>query len=39
MTYSIAAMASSEFIDPQPYYNKQIEYPQLYEELKALTLI
>jgi len=39
ITYSISAMASSEYIDPQPYYNKQIQYPQLYEELKALTLI
>jgi len=39
MTYSLSAMASSEFIDPQPHYSKQIQYPQLYEELKAVTLI
>jgi len=38
MTYSISALASSEYIEPQPYYSKQIQYPQLYEELKAVTL-
>jgi hypothetical protein len=39
MTYSLLAMASSEFIEPQPQYSKQIQYPQLFEELKSLTLI
>jgi hypothetical protein len=39
MNYSTADLASSEFIEPQPHYSKQIQYPQLYEELKALTLI
>jgi len=27
MIYSISAMASSEYIEPQPYYSKQIQYP------------
>jgi hypothetical protein len=27
MTYSISAMASSEFTEPQPHYSKQILYP------------
>jgi hypothetical protein len=39
MNYSLSAMASSEYIEPQPHYSKQIQYPQLYEELKALILI
>jgi len=34
MAYSISALLSSEYIDPQPHYSKQIQYPQLYEELK-----
>jgi len=38
MTYSLFAMTSSEYIEPQPYYSKQIQYPQLFEELKALIL-
>jgi hypothetical protein len=39
MSYSLSAMASSKFIEPQPHYSKQIQYSQLYEELKALILI
>jgi hypothetical protein len=39
MNYSTAVMASSEFIEPQPHYSKQIQYTQLYEELKAIILI
>jgi hypothetical protein len=39
MNYFTAALASSEFIEPQPHYRKQIQYHQLYEELKALILI
>jgi len=39
MTYSLSAMASSEFSDQQPHYSIQIQYPQLYKELKAVTLI
>jgi hypothetical protein len=39
MSYSLSAVASSEFIEPQPHYSKQIQYTQLYEELKALILI
>jgi len=27
MTYSASAMASSEYIEPQPHYSKQIQYP------------
>jgi hypothetical protein len=39
MNYSAAVLASSEFIEPQPHYSNQIQYPQLYEELKAIVLI
>jgi hypothetical protein len=39
MTYSLSAMASSKFIEPQLHYSKQILYPQVREELKAITLI
>jgi hypothetical protein len=39
MSYSLSAMASSEFIESQPHYSKKIHYPQLYEELKELILI
>jgi hypothetical protein len=39
MNYSAAAMASIDFIEPQPHYSNQIQYPQLYEELKAIVLI
>jgi len=38
LTYSISATASNEYIEPQPHYSKHIQYPQLYEELKAFTL-
>jgi hypothetical protein len=37
--YSTSVVASSEFIELHPHYNKQIKYPQLYEELKAMILI
>jgi hypothetical protein len=37
--YSTTVMASSEFINPHPHYNKQIQYSQLYEELEAIILI
>jgi hypothetical protein len=37
--YPTSALASNDFIEPQPNYNKQIQYPQLYEQLKALILI
>jgi hypothetical protein len=39
INYSTEALASSDFIEPQPHYSKHIQYPQLYEELKALMLI
>jgi hypothetical protein len=39
MNYSTTVMASNEFIEPHPHYSKQIQYPQLYEELKAIILI
>ena len=38
MTYSISALTCSEYIEPQPHYSKHIQYPQLYEELKAFIL-
>jgi len=38
VTYSISALSSSEYIDPHPNYSKHIQYPQLYEELKAFIL-
>jgi hypothetical protein len=37
--YFTTVMASNEFIKPQPHYNKQIQYFQLYEELKTMILI
>jgi hypothetical protein len=37
--YSTTVMASNEFIEPQPHYNKQIQYFQFYEELKTMILI
>jgi hypothetical protein len=37
--YYTTVMASDEFIEPQPHYNKQIQYSQLYEELKTMALI
>jgi hypothetical protein len=39
MNYSAAALAPSEFIEPQPHYTKQFQYSQLYAELKAFILI
>jgi hypothetical protein len=39
MNYSTTALASSEFIEPLPYYSKHVLYRQLFEELKAITLI
>jgi hypothetical protein len=38
-SYSTTLMASTEFIEPQPHYNKQIQYSQLYDELKTMFLI
>jgi hypothetical protein len=37
--YSTVIVASSEFIEPHPHYNKQIQDRQMYEELKAMILI
>jgi len=39
MTYAMSAVASTEYIEPLPTYSKDILYPQLYEELKTITLI
>jgi len=38
MTYAISALASTNYIEPQPTYSKNILYTQLYEELKTLLL-
>ena len=38
VTYSISALSYSEYIEPHPNYSKHIQYPQLYEELKAFIL-
>jgi hypothetical protein len=38
-SYLTSVMASTEFIEPQPHYNKQIQYSQLYDELKTMILI
>jgi hypothetical protein len=37
VTYSISALTSSEYIELKPYYSKHIQYPTLYEELKAFV--
>ena len=37
--YAISAMVSAEYIEPLPPYSKNIFYPQLYEELKTLTIM
>jgi hypothetical protein len=37
--YSTTVMASNEFTEPQPHYNMQIQYSQLYEELKTMILV
>jgi len=39
MTYAMSAMASTEYIELLPTYSKNILYPQLYEEMKTLTLM
>ena len=39
MTYAMSAMASTEYIEPLPTYSKNILYPQLFEELKTLTIM
>jgi len=39
MTYAMSAMTSNDYIEPLPMYSKNILYPQLYEELKTLTLM
>jgi hypothetical protein len=38
MTYAISALASSDYMEPQPSYNKNILYTQLHEELKTLLI-
>jgi len=39
ITYAVSVMASTEYVEPLPTYNKNIFYPQLFEELKTLTII
>jgi hypothetical protein len=39
MTCALSAMASVDYIEPLSSYSKNILYPQLFEELKALTLM
>ena len=34
MTYAVSTLASSDYIEPQPTYSKNVLYTQLYEELK-----
>jgi len=38
MTYAISALASTDYIELQPAYSKNILYPQVYEQLKTLLL-
>jgi hypothetical protein len=38
MTYAISAVASTDYIEPQSAYSKNILYPQVYEQLKTLLL-
>jgi hypothetical protein len=38
VSYSISALPSNEYIEPHPSYSKHIQYPQLYEEIKAFIL-
>ena len=39
MTYTMSAMACNEYMEPLPTYSMSILYPQLYEELKTLTIM
>ena len=39
MAYAMSAMASTEYIEPLPTYSKNSLYPQLFEELKTLTIM
>jgi hypothetical protein len=39
MSYAMTAMYSTEYVEPLPTYNKNVLYPQLYEELKKITLL
>jgi len=39
MTYAMSFMASTEYIETLPTYSKDILYPQLYEELKTITVM
>jgi hypothetical protein len=39
MSYAISPLTFIDYIEPLPTYNKNILYPQLYEELKTLTLM
>jgi hypothetical protein len=39
MSYAMSAIASTDYIEPLTTYSKNILYPQLYEDLKTLTLM
>lgn len=39
MTYAMAAMYSTDYVEPLPTYSKNVLYPQLFEELKKITLL
>jgi len=39
MTYAMSAMASNDYIELLPTYRRNILYPQLYKELKNLTMM
>jgi hypothetical protein len=38
MTYAISALSSSDYMKPQPTYNKNFLYTQLHEELKTILI-
>jgi hypothetical protein len=39
MTYAFTAMAYIDYVEILPTYSRNFLYPQLFEELKAVTLI
>ena len=38
MTYAISALPSSDYMEPQLTYNKNILYTQFHEELKTILI-
>jgi hypothetical protein len=39
MNYAMTAIYSTEYVEPLTTYKKVVLYPQLYEELKKITLL